>query len=454
MQNNIDKKEENLKRNNLINTVVFLVCLIFCLCIISFVIQRKSSKVGYLPIYEETTDIDVLLSGSSHIMNSVFPYILWRDYGITSYNGGRSGQTIELTYFVLKELTKDIVPKVLVLDISKPSNTSDGKLYVADGNIHRSLDFMPYDDVKLELAMLAANTRDGNLLDYLSNFYTYHERWKELKEDDFVIDYNRQKGANINTGSYPVDELLIYPDEYDDKTSEYDECKYLIKILDLCDEKGIECYVVNIPYPEEDREKQAIIHSMMKIANERGVKSCNLLDNMDEIGLDIKSDFADCDHTNPLGAKKITDYIAKKLISEYQIADHRNDEVYAGWNDFANSVDDVKLNRAMTSPTAIDAIQFLYDNSRYTAEIYCKNAILLNDIDFIDYCKNVNIQPVAFDVAGDDVNKIINENEFYIDNDLLIIARDKYSEEIAGHLILQYSKGNYLNSASDLELDE
>lgn len=452
MDNKEIKTESGWK--NLIRVIAFLLCLSLCMGCVSFVIERKSSKVGYMPIYDEKTDIDVLLGGSSHIMNSVFPYILWRDYGITSYNGGRSGQTIELTYFVLKEISKTIVPKVLVLDISKPFDTSDGKLYVTDGNIHRSLDFMPYDDVKLELAMLAANTKEGNLLDYLSNFYTYHERWKELKEDDFVIDYNKQKGANINTGSYPLESLPVYTDEFDPNTPEYDECKYFIKILDLCDEKGIDCYVINIPYPEESREQQAIIHTMMKIAQDRGVKTCNLLDNLGEIGLDIKTDFADCDHTNPLGAKKISGYVANNLIKEYQLTDHRGDDYYSGWNNFIDVVEDVKLKRSMSCLTALDSVQFLYDSEKYVPQIYCKEGVLLEDKEIKDYCKTVNLEIMDLENAPEDVKKIVNESEFYIDNDMLIVARNTETDKIAGSLILQYSKGVYKNGQAASELDE
>ena len=46
------------------------------------------------PFLQDDREYDVLFFGTSHVVNSVFPMQLWRDYGITSYNLAIHGGSI------------------------------------------------------------------------------------------------------------------------------------------------------------------------------------------------------------------------------------------------------------------------------------------------------------------------------------------------------------------------
>ena len=53
----------------------------------------------------------------------------------------------------------------------------------------------------------------------------------------------------------------------------------------------------------------------------------------EEIGLDFSQDFSDPHHVNVQGADKVTKFLAKYLVEEYDLQDHRGEPEYASWDE-------------------------------------------------------------------------------------------------------------------------
>ena len=64
------------------------------------------------PFLQDDREYDVLFFGSSHMVNDVFPMVLWKNYGLTSYNLGGHGASIAASYWELRLATQYHKPKV------------------------------------------------------------------------------------------------------------------------------------------------------------------------------------------------------------------------------------------------------------------------------------------------------------------------------------------------------
>lgn len=59
-------------------------------------------------------------------------------------------------------------------------------------------------------------------------------------------------------------------------------------------------------------------------AEKNDCKYLNLFEYVDEIGLDCEKDFSDTDHLNAKGAKKVTNFLGKYIVQNYNVTDMRN----------------------------------------------------------------------------------------------------------------------------------
>ena len=108
--------------------------------------------------------------------------------------------------------------------------------------------------------------------------------------------------------------------------------EYLTKIYELCEENEIELVLVTTPAP--DNWTYAKHNSVSDWADENDVKYLDMNLNVDEIQIDWAKDTRDGgDHLNFLGATKLTAYFGSYLKDNYDLTDHRQDEVYSSWNE-------------------------------------------------------------------------------------------------------------------------
>ena len=176
--------------------------------------ERKESSNKYSDFFKDR-DYDVLFMGTSHVINSVFPMELWKEYGITSYNCGGTSNYLPTTYWVLQNALDYVTPKVVVIDCLRLAD--DEKCpYLA--RAHYSLDAFPLSKTKIDAirdlmdnpggntaleAEKAANIAQSPWLELLWDFTLYHSRWNELEKDDFSPAASREKGAETRIDVVP-----------------------------------------------------------------------------------------------------------------------------------------------------------------------------------------------------------------------------------------------------------
>lgn len=316
---------------NFILPVIFFILLISAVFTASEILKRKKSFYYKDQFFKSEVPYDVLFFGSSHMHEGIDPVYLWENYGISSYNLASSGESIQMSYYVMKEALEHAKPKAVIIDSYKISDKKDS---IDEGYafVHESIDALPLNKNKLEAIDYASRFFDGGKMAFISNLYAYHGRYTELKKEDFTHNITYDKGAYIMTEIFKTEAPDL--DSYITDTGELkdgDGVRYYKKMIELCREKGVTPILVNIPanrsnYSESTQKR---VNALMEYTEENGGMSINFLPLLDDIGINYDTDFGDSSHLNFMGAAKTADYIAEFLKNNFGIEDHRSDSTYA-----------------------------------------------------------------------------------------------------------------------------
>lgn len=322
-------KEINVKK--IVLPVIFFALLITVLAVASNVLKKKESYYYKDQFFSSKVPYDVLFFGSSHMHEGIDPMYLWDNYGISSYNLASAGESIQMSYYVMKEALKHARPKAVIIDSYKIADKKDS---IDEGYAftHESIDALPLNRNKMEAIDYASRFFDGGKMAFLSNIYAYHGRFSELSKDDFIPRITYDKGAYIMTEIYKAEPPDM--DSYIQDTAELhdgDGVRYYKKIIELCRENGVTPILVNIPANKSNYSEntQKRVNALMEYTEENGGMSINFLPLLDDIGINYDTDFGDSSHLNFMGAAKTADYIAEFLRNNFGIEDHRGDSVYS-----------------------------------------------------------------------------------------------------------------------------
>ena len=326
----------------------FIALAVMVLSLCSDVMQRKASDYKYTPFFEHADDVDVLLMGSSHMMNAVLPMEMWHDHGITAYNFGGHSNTIPTSYWVMENALDYAKPRVVVIDCAQLSlmeKTADNKDLV-----HQSLDAFPFSLTKFRAVTDLLNDPHDTYMNlsarinmaagFLWDYSIYHARWKELEEEDFVPSYTYEYGAESRIAVSEPGDIVV--NNGDTLTADTTGTLYLKRMIEGCKARGIDVVLVFLPFPVMGEGTWTDINSIAGLAAEYGVDYINY----HAAGIvDYDTDCYDIDsHMNPSGAWKITDHLGAYLQG-MGVPDHRGEDRYSYWDTDYAHYDDEKIKR-------------------------------------------------------------------------------------------------------------
>ena len=298
--------------------------------------DRLVTPVGDIEEFydEPKNSIDVLIVGGSHTMCSVSATSIYDNTGLTAYNLSTWSQPVWVSYHYIVEALKYQKPQIVILD-------AFGSFY--DRSYFTGVDVDLVSDDFAQLMKPSLNLLQLNLArrrvqvtkkvweEYL-NITKYHTRITELTEEDwqkiFIDNSTPAKGygpfytkEDFSGYEYPVttETRDLYP---------YAE-EYLLKIINLCKEKGIKLALVKIPHIADENDIM-LVNTIHRIAEENGVdfldyNSSNVLE------LDFSYDWADHGHLNNYGAKKATEAVSNYINTLGVVSEH-SDEIIDRWN--------------------------------------------------------------------------------------------------------------------------
>ncbi len=272
---------------------------------------------------EENKEFDVLMIGDCEVYENFTPLVLWEEYGIHSFIRGSAEQYVWQSYYMLEDTLRYYTPKVVVFNVLA-MNTDKSK---SEAYNRMTLEGMEWSMSKVN-AIKASMTEEENFLDYVFPILRYHSRWSELTKEDVQYMFHKEKvshsGYYMRIDTKPV-ETIPKKKLLTDYSFGENAWNYLEKMRVLCEENGIQLVLIKAPslYPHWYEEWDAQI---TEYAEENGLRYINLLNHIDEIGLDFSKDTYDAGlHMNLSGATKLTSYFGKILSEQCGVEDRSTD---------------------------------------------------------------------------------------------------------------------------------
>ena len=316
------------KLKTVLSVIAVLMAFAAVFCLVTRLLSPKymtdlveGSKISQY--YGEAGCHDVEFIGDCEVYANYSPMEMYRSQGITAYIRGSSQQLLWQSYYILKETLNYETPKAVVLNVnamrySEPVKEEYNRL---------TIDNMRWSAEKVGIIQ-ASMTEEENFLSYVFQILRYHSRFDDLTVEDFEYLFKRKdntwNGYLVNRNISPAGQLPVKRPLADYRFG--DICyEYLDKITDLCEENGVELILVKAPslYPYWYEEYDAQIAAY---AEQNGLSYYNFTEKVDEIGLDFQVDTYDAGlHLNHTGAVKLSNYFARILAQEHDLADHRND---------------------------------------------------------------------------------------------------------------------------------
>lgn len=390
------------KIKNIIVWIVEICLLVFLLCIISNVLENKTSVEKFEPFFEQVDDYDVLFFGNSHIADAIYPMELWDEYGITSYNLASSGNEIATSYWSMRNALDYCTPKLVVIDTYLAwSNQKVGKTGLA----HGSLDVYPLSLTKIHAVNdlfddPEAISSDGKMIyqekyEFLWTVGKYHSRWNELTKQDFSIDYYPGKGGIINSNVDYVKRANSQISE--SQKTEYDSIgmEYLRMMIEECQSRKIDVLLVAIPYNASENN-QKCLNKINDIAQEYGLNYINY--NTGDSVVDFNTDLFDKGvHLNASGARKVTQNLGQFIQDTYHISNRKDNSDYEDWFFDYDEYTEYKRHLIQSESELPTYLMLLNDRNLDIVIRICqdskflKNESIYNLIDNIDSIGNTEI---------------------------------------------------------------
>jgi len=325
-----------MKKSYIIKAVLFTLIFILLFAYISKVVTYPSDYRNYQWIggfYEEEEEsLDAVYIGSSNCYAFWDSMTAWDEYGIAVFPYSCNAMSFLATEYLIKETRKTQPDALFVVNINTISETT-----VTIEKVHHLLDYMPMSLNKLELIDALAEAGDFTTeekMECIVPMLRYHGRWSDLSKRDFKYKVNGMKGSSVYStflNSYvDITDRYVLTDETADIPEMYE--KALTSLLDYCDEEKVKVLFVTVPRAEKDEERLSQINQLNAMIEERGYDTLYLMDQTDEMGIDITTDFYNRNHTNVHGSIKYTQYLSEYLIENYGFEDKRFDEAYKSWD--------------------------------------------------------------------------------------------------------------------------
>lgn len=309
---------------------------IFCLVLVSvYYVADTTLKYKYADGIRPMMDfynypdnsIDVLFIGSSHVGVNIDTEILCNDYGIASYKLWGTTQPPWNTYYYLVEALKTQSPKVVVMETLGCSFDIE---YLGDAYALKNVLGMKMSWNKVEAIM--NSVPEEYRVAALLSFPTYHTRYDSLEEEDFTSYFWNYEFASQNTHYWYTICVKEEPEYTDEREALGEkELLYINKIINLCEEKGIELIFLGSPYTVTETE-YARFNTLHDYLEEKGLVYLDYITNGNykSIGIDFTTDFGDdSGHLNTYGITKLSNAVGTYLRENYDLPERYNDPYFA-----------------------------------------------------------------------------------------------------------------------------
>lgn len=374
---------------------------------------------------QKKNTMDAMFFGSSYIYYSMSPLPIWDNYGYTSYSFGNPGQRIWTSYYYMEEAFKHQKPKVVFYEVGTAHLEEQAK---EEWN-RQNLDYMPMSLTKLKAIKAIRKGTKETTASYLFPGLRYHDRWKELTQNDFDRSLDTGyygKGSLMRFGAKPAKkkkiakwmrdtgEELVFPKENEE---------YLDKMIELCKKNGAELVLLRFP---NVRWTQNHYKMMQEMADKKGLTYIDYNTMPEAYGLNWATDTTDKgDHMNVVGTEKVSNYLGQYMKDHYDFTDKRQDPSYASWIENSQNFRAIYEKNRIANIVNINEYLNKIREDCYTAIITVKG----NAVGYI----SEETKAILRDM-GVSETMMVNKESGYLG----IMDSGKIMEQQEGYLLLEY----------------
>lgn len=313
---------------------VLIICLVFQY--ISSVLVNPDPNEGHRifhwihDFYDEPSDsLDAVFVGSSVVHANWLSPVAYKDYGITVWPYCVPGLRLSLTQSIIQNTKKNQKNALYIISTNGIWDSINIEA------MHSFVDYLPRTLETPSLTFSACRIAGYSFLESMGCVFPliqYHTRWSALKNEDFHYGNNGLKGGSkykdLLNNVYDISD--IYGNTEKRAAVSPKIISAVNSLLDYCSQEPEKYLFVTSPW-FNDEELKAEVNTVNDMIRERGFPVLNLLECLDEVGLDPKTDYSDPNHTNIHGALKITDYLSQYLLEHYDFPEKAGG--YESWDE-------------------------------------------------------------------------------------------------------------------------
>lgn len=319
----------------MVKATAFVLVVVICLVLMTNVLVDVDDEGGYQIIksfYEEPANtLDGVYIGSSSCFTYWNSLLSWKEYGICVYPFAFNSNIFYATEYLIKEARKTQPDAVYIVNIN---TVNDGKVTLQ--HMYNIIGCMPFSVNKLKLIRHLADIGEFSFADRLELYLPiirYHSRSAGAFVQDLFRHLNGYKGSTT-FGPY-LKKIVDVSGDYittDKKRKMSDKLLSSTKsLLDYCEKENVKVIFVTVPQARGKEIEIKRYNALNAYIEKRGFPVLNLMESMEEIGLDMKTDFYNGRHTNIHGSAKYTYYLSEYLIEHYGFSDKRQNADYKNW---------------------------------------------------------------------------------------------------------------------------
>lgn len=331
-------------------TIKFIIIGIFVYLLLALIIPPSMVRNFYGTEWREKLfvqdaksldSLDVLILGSSHVFKTFDPRV-FEDKGYQLLNLASPSQNPENSYFILKDFFDGALspkgqrptPKVIVHELYCKTISDRPSLE----SYTKSVEHHPATYNFFKLGLLTKNTTAINMFfsSMLKRKFGIYEEKRTYSDVSSYVRYgfyrtNTTRGKDYVRYDIPIDQITFENEQEKtqykrDKIRDSKICSgapskrqmsYLKKIIDLSKSYDVPVVLVVVPVPSDFsnniRDYSKILDSLKSFANSN---NSLFISDFSPVKINEKTDFADRDHLNFLGATKVSRFFVEELEKE------------------------------------------------------------------------------------------------------------------------------------------
>lgn len=288
---------------------------------------RDSERIaGFFNLPDDS--LDAVFLGSSATYAFWNAPVAWAEYGIAVYPLSNAAQPTFAAKYLIEDARKRHPDALFIINMSHILEKYDQYLDKLLINYPFTVNKLPMTNYLYDLAGFSFTER----LKMYFPLFRYRERWNDITYSDFVTTPDEYMGGSrykifleksMDVSGFDPDYSLRL------KLRE-DALKGMEDLIDYCEEENINALFIVMPQTVE-QERVARQNTLIEMVQKRGLDVLDLRQHMDEIGLDLKTDYYNERHTNIHGSVKVTAFLSEYFIENYGFGDKRGQEDYSDW---------------------------------------------------------------------------------------------------------------------------